>query len=123
VSRALIIVFALTAGACTGRIVNPFPDNFVGVGVELTMREEAPTVVRTLRGGPAEQAGLEAEDRLVAIDHSPTRGMALADIVVRLRGQEGSPVSVTVQRGAVAIETQLIRHGMERTDEGYAARR
>ena len=86
------------------------------------MREEAPIVVRTLRGGPAEQAGLEAEDRLVAIDHSPIRGLALADVVVRLRGKEGTPVTVTVQRGKVAIETELVRHSMERTTSGYTAR-
>ena len=102
--------------------MNPFPDNFVGVGVELTMREELPIVVKTLRGGPAEQAGLEADDRLVAIDHSPIRGLALADVVVRLRGREGSKVGVTVQRGKVAIDTELVRHSMERTQTGYTAR-
>jgi len=86
------------------------------------MQEHAPIVVRTLRGGPAEQAGLEANDKLMEIDHAPIRGLELADVVVRLRGKEGTPVEVTIQRGKVAIETELVRHSMAKAGGDYTAR-
>ncbi len=86
------------------------------------MHDDAPIVVRTLSGGPAEQAGLAANDRVVAIDNAPTSGLPLADVVVRLRGAEGSPVLLTLRRNGVDIETQLVRRDMTRTESGYTAR-
>lgn len=121
--RALFCAGWLATGAaCSGKVIAAFPDNFVGVGVELTMRDGAPSVVRTLDGGPAASAGLEPNDRVVAIDHVPTQGMALADVVVRLRGEEGSKVDVTLKRGEVEVVTTIKRTAMERSTSGYSAR-
>ena len=107
--------------ACEKQIVNPFPSDYVGVGVELTMREENPVVVRAIAGGPAATAGLQPDDQLVEIDHTSTNGLNLADVVVKLRGAEGSSVHVLLRRQGQPLSTNIVRTAMKKTGDDYAA--
>jgi len=119
----LILLIGLTAtlaSACGKRIVNAFPENFVGVGVELTVRNEAPVVVRTIDGGPAATAGIQPNDRLVAINDFPVTGMGLPDVVLRLRGEEGSTVDLTLVRGDERIRAQIVRQSLQKAGGDYA---
>jgi C-terminal processing protease CtpA/Prc len=118
--RALALCAIVVCSACRKQIVTAFPDEFVGVGVELTMQGESASVVRTIEGGPAQHGGLLANDRLIAIDEISIVGMGLPDIVLRLRGQPGSTVDVTLMRGSQRMHTQLVRHSIQKTGDGYA---
>lgn len=109
-------------GGCQHRVVTAFPDDFVGVGVELKNPDDLggePVVVRLIRGGPAHVAGIEPADRLTAIDRVPTAGVGLAEVVARLRGQEGSSVVLTLNRAGTEIVALVVRTAMKRSDEGY----
>ena len=121
--RACVIAFSAYLGAaCTGQIVSAFPESFVGVGVELTMKDHGPAVVRLIDGGPAARAGVETDENVLAIDHIPVNGMALADVVVRLRGREGSPVDLTLMRHGIELSTTIVRSSMQKSTGGYTAR-
>lgn len=73
------------------------------VGLELTVKGGALTVVRPLPGGPGERAGLQAGDVLVGIDGRPTTGLPLPEAVALLRGALGtSPVLKVERPGAPA---------------------
>ncbi|MCC6809739.1 MAG: PDZ domain-containing protein [Deltaproteobacteria bacterium] len=111
-----------TLASCQKTLVNPFPKNYAGVGVELTMREEAPIVVRTIAGGPAAVAGLLPDDQLLAIDNASIAGMGLADIVVRLRGEEGSTVLVTLRRQGQELAANITRRSMQKDGDDYSAK-
>ena len=50
-------------------------------------------VVTPAPGGPADRAGLQAGDIIVAIDGKPTNGASLYDAGDMLQGAEGSEVS------------------------------
>jgi carboxyl-terminal processing protease len=71
---------------------------FGGIGIEVSQEEERLTVVSPIDGTPASRAGLKAGDRIVTINGEPTRGMALADSVMRLRGPAGSSVTLGIVR-------------------------
>ena len=73
---------------------------FGGLGFEVGADADGNIgVVRTLPGGPAEAAGVEAGDVLIAVDGIELTGLALEDAVALLRGDAGTDVVLTVSRG------------------------
>ena len=69
-----------------------------GVGIDVAMVGGRLTVISTVRGSSAFEQGMRAGDMIVAIDGVVTFGRGLFDTVMSLRGQEGSSVSVMVER-------------------------
>ncbi|MHB2016465.1 MAG: S41 family peptidase [Candidatus Xenobia bacterium] len=79
--------------------------NFGGLGVYIesdAKHDNRLVVVEPMDGSPAEQAGMKAGDVIMDIDGVSTRGMTLDDATKRLRGDEGSKVTLTMQRGSAA---------------------
>ncbi len=66
---------------CTTRINSPLlrPAGAVtGIGVEITLDSDStPVVMSPAPGGPAEQAGVKAGDRIVTVDGRATQGLTL----------------------------------------------
>lgn len=85
--------------------------NFVGIGVEVGVRNGELTVIAPLPGGPAEAAGVQSGDVVIAIDGESTRDWSLNDAVERMRGAEGTKVRLTIERKDVpeAIDVELMR--------------
>jgi carboxyl-terminal processing protease len=71
---------------------------FVGLGLEITLRDDILTVVSPIEDTPAYRAGLQAGDRIVKIDGLATKDMQLADAVKRTRGKPGTTVTISVAR-------------------------
>jgi carboxyl-terminal processing protease len=69
-----------------------------GIGVAIEMVADVVVVKEVIPGSPAETVGLAAGDRILGIDDTRTRGVALAEIVGRIRGAEGTDVDLFVQR-------------------------
>ncbi|SIQ34329.1 carboxyl-terminal processing protease [Alkalispirochaeta americana] len=79
---------------------------FGGVGLYInkpfSSRDGGPVyieVVSPIEGTPADRAGLEAGDRIKAIEGESTADLAVDEVVDRLRGAPGSSVEVTILRG------------------------
>jgi carboxyl-terminal processing protease len=85
--------------------------SFGGVGIEIGIRNDILTVISPLKGSPAEQAGIEAGDRIVEIDGKSTEGITTDGAVQTIRGEVGTAVTLTVVReGAEApIDIQIVR--------------
>ena len=71
---------------------------YEGIGAELGMRDDWLVVIAPLEGSPAEQAGVEAGDRIVKIGGVETRGTTLSEAVSQIRGEAGTPVTLTLGR-------------------------
>lgn len=71
---------------------------FSGIGISIGMRDGLLTVIAPMEDTPAFRAGLLAGDVIVAVDGEKTQGMPLREAVKRLRGPQGSPVTITVRR-------------------------
>ncbi len=69
---------------------------FGGIGIQVTMRDGQLIVTSPLVGTPAYRAGIIAGDRIVEIDGQSTAGMSLDQAIARLKGKEGTPVTLTV---------------------------
>jgi len=77
------------------------------LGLEVDLREGWVNVVGSLPGTPAEQNGIRAGDRIVAIEGRSTRTMTADEARRALRGNPGTRVSLTVERLGTARRTDL----------------
>jgi carboxyl-terminal processing protease len=72
--------------------------SFGGLGIEITLRDDALTVVAPIEGTPAYRAGIQPGDRIVKIEGMPTKDMQLADAVKRMRGKPGTKITISILR-------------------------
>lgn len=80
---------------------------FAGLGVEVDFRDDQVTVVATMKGSPAELAGVKAQDRIIAVDGVSIAGERADKLIRRMRGQVGSVVKLTLRRKGVASPLTL----------------
>jgi len=71
---------------------------FGGIGVVVSVRENYPTVISPIEGSPAFLAGLRSGDQIVKIDGKSSAGLSIDAAAARLRGPEGTLVTLTVRR-------------------------
>lgn len=69
---------------------------FEGVGIQIGFRDDRLTVISPLIGTPAEQAGIRAGDKVLAVDGEDTAGISLPEAQVKIRGPKGSQVILTI---------------------------
>ena len=72
--------------------------SFSGIGIRLLTRDGQFYALNVFPGTPAARSGLRDLDRIVAVDGQSTQGMTAQDVSRRIRGPQGTPVMVTVQR-------------------------
>jgi carboxyl-terminal processing protease len=72
---------------------------FGGVGIELGVKEGRLTVIAPIDDTPAFRAGIQANDHIWKIDGTTTRNMNITAAVKRMRGEKGTPVTLTLLRG------------------------
>jgi carboxyl-terminal processing protease len=74
--------------------------HFAGVGISYIFHKDTIIINNILPGGPAEQAGLLAGDRIIAIDGSTTAGNNFSEeeVVGMLRGRIETPVKLSIMR-------------------------
>ena len=72
--------------------------SFEGVGMEIGIKNKQLTVIAPLPDTPAEKAGLRAGDEIYAVDGEPTSGMPIDMAVSLIRGEKGTPVTLTIWR-------------------------
>ena len=70
---------------------------FVGVGAVLDQQDGAMIVVRVLHDSPAEAAGMVAGDELVTVDGVGVAGLTVDEVVSRVRGPEGTTVTLELK--------------------------
>ncbi len=72
--------------------------SFGGIGIVISIRKGALTVISPIDGTPAARAGLKPGDRIVRIGSESTVNMPLHEAVKRLRGKVGTKVTFWVER-------------------------
>lgn len=83
--------------------------SFQGVGIQFISREGQITVVSPIEGTPASEAGIQPNDIILEADGVELTGMDTNEVVQLIRGEEGTSVTLTIQRGASTFEVDLIR--------------
>ncbi len=72
--------------------------HFGGLGIVISIRDEYPTVISPIEGTPAYSQGIQSGDVIVKIAGSSTRGWSNEEAVQKLRGPEGTDVTITIAR-------------------------
>ena len=80
-----------------------------GIGIELSLLNGQPTVVRVLKDNPAEKAGIVVNDVVTAVNGESVKDKSTTDIVDKIRGDVGTTVKLTIDRGGVSKDFTLTR--------------
>lgn len=88
---------------------------FVGIGIEVSVRDGEIIVVSPIEDTPAKKAGIRTGDIIVSVDGSSVRGKQLNDIIKNLKGVSGSSVKVMIKREGFSepIEMTIERRTIE----------
>jgi len=86
-----------------------FGDPVVGVGVEIKTHERGALIVRTIEGGPAAAAGLQAGDLVLAVDGRSLLGLSLEEVVDLVTGSVGARVQLRLDRSGRIRDVSLTR--------------
>jgi carboxyl-terminal processing protease len=84
---------------------------FGGVGVILRRQSDANAfaIIEVFDGGPAARAGLKRGDLLTSVDGEVIHGLGLEQVVALVRGAEGTPVRLGVNRAGTPHEMEITR--------------
>jgi len=82
-----------------------------GIGARIGKRNDVLTVVKVYPDTPAEAGDLRRGDVIVRIDGVSTLNMRVSDAIDRIRGPEGTPVTLSIERPGIrgAFDVQLVR--------------
>jgi carboxyl-terminal processing protease len=69
---------------------------FEGIGIEVQMKGQQLVVVAPIDGSPAQKAGLRPGDTILKVNGEDITGLALDQVVGRILGPAGTPVTLTI---------------------------
>lgn len=73
--------------------------NFGGVGIEVRANQAGEVEIqKVMEGQPAEEAGLMVRDIIISVDGEDMQGKVVSDLVAKMRGEEGTEVTIGVLR-------------------------
>ncbi|MCZ4407838.1 S41 family peptidase [Cryomorphaceae bacterium 1068] len=89
----------------------PLEGNFEGIGVEFLIQNDTVRVVAALDGGPSQELGIQAGDKIINVDDENIAGVGIKndDVISRLKGEGGTLVKVDVLRNRKLIPYEIIR--------------
>ena len=90
----------LLTGSELDEMFSNIEGNFVGLGIELKADGDSLLILSVIPGGPADEAGIVAGDRIVRVESSRTEAVNPDYAADLLRGPEHSSVSITVKNEA-----------------------
>ncbi|MDF1743394.1 MAG: S41 family peptidase [Gimesia sp.] len=100
----------------SGPRVDSGGNNIVGVGVQLKTHREGAVILRTIKGGSAQKAGLQRGDVIVGVNQRNLTGLSLDEVANLITGPAGSTISLNVRRGSRDARVNLSRQSIRITN-------
>ena len=88
---------------------------FGGLGIEITAEDGLIRIITPLDDSPADEAGLLPGDLVIRVDGESVRDLTATEAAKRIRGQPGTPVTLTIAREGEGgpIEFTIVRDIVE----------
>ena len=112
-----------------GQALDDLSGSFSGIGAEVGMENLADAddlepctvvtetcamvIVAPLDDSPAEQAGLQPGDQVLAVDGTSTMGETVSSLVYQVRGESGTDVTLTIRRDDEEFDVTITRAVIE----------
>lgn len=84
-----------------------------GIGVQIATKDGKLMVIAPIEDSPAEQAGLLADDEILEINGESTKGVTIDKAADKIRGEEGTTVTLTVKRKGEIKKYAIVRKEIE----------
>ncbi|UXR79218.1 MULTISPECIES: S41 family peptidase [unclassified Staphylococcus] len=83
--------------------------DFVGIGAEMEQKDGKIYIASPIKESPAEKAGIQPRDELIAVNGHDVKGKPLTEIVKQVRGKEGTTVKLLIKRSGEKKEFSIER--------------
>ncbi len=77
---------------------NSIKGSLKGIGVQIGVKDGKLMVIAPIEDTPAEKAGLQADDEILEINGESTKGITVDKAADKIRGKEGTTVTLLVKR-------------------------
>ncbi len=84
-----------------------------GIGIQIATKEGKLMVIAPIEDSPAEKAGLLAEDEILEINGTSTKGITIDKAADKIRGEEGTTVTLLVKRKDAVQKYTIVRKEIE----------
>ena len=95
----------------SGELQEMTTGKFVGIGVEVTIRDGDIIVVTPIENSPAMKEGIEAGDIITKVNDEIVREKEFSDVIKKIKGLPGTKVNITIRRENIDEE---ITYSIER---------
>lgn len=88
------------------------PEEYSGIGAQISPtrpNEQLPEIAAIFPNTPAERAGLKAGDRIQTVDGKSVSGFTAEEVATRIRGPEGTTVTIIVVRAGAERSFSITR--------------
>lgn len=79
-----------------------------GIGIQIGVKEGKLMVIAPIEDTPAERAGLKADDEILEIDGVSTKGITVDKAADKIRGKEGTTVTLLIKREGMEPKSYTI---------------
>lgn len=84
-----------------------------GIGIQIATKEGKLMVIAPIEDSPAEKAGLMADDEILEINGASTKGISIDKAADKIRGEEGTTVTLLIKRKDVVKPYTIARKEIE----------
>ena len=83
--------------------------SFGGVGIVMGFKDNKITVISVMEGTPSEAAGIKTGDEIIAVDGVPTSEIEPEEVVLHIRGEIGTDVTLKIRRAGEEDKDYVVR--------------
>ena len=94
-------------------------NEYYGIGVEVSIQNEEPTIMNIFKDSPAEEAGLKVNDKIVKAGKIEYKGQELSDFISNIKGEKGTFVNLGIKREDVELTIKVERREIKRETVSY----
>jgi carboxyl-terminal processing protease len=87
----------------------PAPVSGIGVTINQSDPNSPVEVIDVIANTPAEKAGVRKGDKIVKVNGEDVAKLTTGEVADRVRGPEGTPVTIVFDRGGTAVELTITR--------------